>query len=364
LPRRGARLCAFVTTRHEHLPRRLTTTIFFPLIPFHFVITPLNVMLYSGNSLMSDSGRTQDNLEKLRIAAVVLGSDRSSDTHLLRDEKALRKIMGVEIDSRHRRKGRAKRLLDIHGSDEEPSEHEENDEEVVGGRNDMTSLPPTLLAFRAPPPFSPGQRTSPGNEAQKTNWSATALPQHQMPFSLFSNDIKSLDQPSGKRSHANNSIRPGSHSLMIPSSQAQPQSNHALQDYQMQLMLLEQQNKKRILMARQEQDAMYDLRQEDVRKRQHSSSPQQQKEHPYEHTVPLVEPLSEPEDSDGNDGDAVEPLAEQQAVKSSPTPNMTPFKYTISEDLTVNDRVRQAHFVALQNHTKTRFVMSARSYPT
>lgn len=30
--------------------------------------------------------------------------------------------------------------------------------------------------------------------------------------------------------------------------------NHALQDYQMQLMLLEQQNKKRLLMARQEQD--------------------------------------------------------------------------------------------------------------
>ena len=32
--------------------------------------------------------------------------------------------------------------------------------------------------------------------------------------------------------------------------------NHALQDYQMQLMLLEQQNKRRLLMARQEQDSM------------------------------------------------------------------------------------------------------------
>jgi hypothetical protein len=31
--------------------------------------------------------------------------------------------------------------------------------------------------------------------------------------------------------------------------------NHALQDYQMQLMLLEQQNKKRLMMARQEQDS-------------------------------------------------------------------------------------------------------------
>ena len=33
-----------------------------------------------------------------------------------------------------------------------------------------------------------------------------------------------------------------------------PNGNHALQDYQMQLMLLEQQNKKRLLMARQEQN--------------------------------------------------------------------------------------------------------------
>ncbi|KAI1118520.1 hypothetical protein F5Y14DRAFT_217134 [Nemania sp. NC0429] len=33
-------------------------------------------------------------------------------------------------------------------------------------------------------------------------------------------------------------------------------SNHALQDYQMQLMLLEQQNKKRLMMARQEQDTL------------------------------------------------------------------------------------------------------------
>jgi hypothetical protein len=36
-------------------------------------------------------------------------------------------------------------------------------------------------------------------------------------------------------------------------------SNHALQDYQMQLMLLEQQNKKRLMMARQEQDGMTGL---------------------------------------------------------------------------------------------------------
>ncbi|KAJ5109760.1 hypothetical protein N7532_002405 [Penicillium argentinense] len=41
-----------------------------------------------------------------------------------------------------------------------------------------------------------------------------------------------------------------------PSMQPQNGGNHALQDYQMQLMLLEQQNKRRLMMARQEQDSM------------------------------------------------------------------------------------------------------------
>ncbi|OSS53096.1 hypothetical protein B5807_02182 [Epicoccum nigrum] len=50
---------------------------------------------------------------------------------------------------------------------------------------------------------------------------------------------------------AGNQSRPG----MPPQQPGQPQQgSHALQDYQMQLMLLEQQNKKRLLMARQEQD--------------------------------------------------------------------------------------------------------------
>jgi len=44
-------------------------------------------------------------------------------------------------------------------------------------------------------------------------------------------------------------MRPGQNGA-----QAGGGSNHALQDYQMQLMLLEQQNKKRLMMARQEQD--------------------------------------------------------------------------------------------------------------
>jgi hypothetical protein len=52
---------------------------------------------------------------------------------------------------------------------------------------------------------------------------------------------------------AGNQSRPGG----MPTAPGQnQQGNHALQDYQMQLMLLEQQNKKRLLMARQEQDSI------------------------------------------------------------------------------------------------------------
>ena len=50
--------------------------------------------------------------------------------------------------------------------------------------------------------------------------------------------------------NANNPMR----GQMPQNGQPQVQGNHALHDYQMQLMLLEQQNKKRLLMARQEQD--------------------------------------------------------------------------------------------------------------
>jgi hypothetical protein len=49
-----------------------------------------------------------------------------------------------------------------------------------------------------------------------------------------------------------NGPRPG----MPANAPGAPQGNHALQDYQMQLMLLEQQNKRRLLMARQEQDSI------------------------------------------------------------------------------------------------------------
>ncbi|KAF2273395.1 uncharacterized protein EI97DRAFT_444924 [Westerdykella ornata] len=50
---------------------------------------------------------------------------------------------------------------------------------------------------------------------------------------------------------AGNPSRPG-----MPAQPGQSGGNHALQDYQMQLMLLEQQNKKRLLLARQEHDGI------------------------------------------------------------------------------------------------------------
>lgn len=55
--------------------------------------------------------------------------------------------------------------------------------------------------------------------------------------------------PPGGEMGATNGVRPGP-----GGPQPAGGSNHALQDYQMQLMLLEQQNKKRLMMARQEQD--------------------------------------------------------------------------------------------------------------
>ena len=51
-----------------------------------------------------------------------------------------------------------------------------------------------------------------------------------------------------------NEMGPGNMRPGAPNGQPATSSNHALQDYQMQLMLLEQQNKKRLMMARQEQD--------------------------------------------------------------------------------------------------------------
>lgn len=85
----------------------------------------------------------------------------------------------------------------------------------------------------------------PGQNAQQKNIEGMNSGTHGSPMA----------QPGLDGQHeifAGNGPRPG----MAPNAPGAPQGNHALQDYQMQLMLLEQQNKKRLLMARQEQDNM------------------------------------------------------------------------------------------------------------
>jgi hypothetical protein len=69
---------------------------------------------------------------------------------------------------------------------------------------------------------------------------------------MMPNGAPQMPQDPNSAEFFNTQMRP------MPGQQAPPNanSNHALQDYQMQLMLLEQQNKKRLLMARQEQDNM------------------------------------------------------------------------------------------------------------
>jgi hypothetical protein len=62
-------------------------------------------------------------------------------------------------------------------------------------------------------------------------------------------DGQSIQMMNGQFYNGEMGVRPG----MPPNGQS---GNHALQDYQMQLMLLEQQNKRRLMMARQEQDSM------------------------------------------------------------------------------------------------------------
>ncbi|KAM0544894.1 hypothetical protein ACHAO7_008553 [Fusarium culmorum] len=69
---------------------------------------------------------------------------------------------------------------------------------------------------------------------------------------LLEQDWRDIDQ------YTHNYDQYKQHTGLVPSIELAPGSgsNHALQDYQMQLMLLEQQNKKRLMMARQEQDAI------------------------------------------------------------------------------------------------------------
>jgi hypothetical protein len=113
-----------------------------------------------------------------------------------------------------------------------------------------------------------GDFAQPGQNAQQKNIEVYAQSLAQQHRTALNNNTASpqgmnsgahgspMAQPGLDGQHeifAGNGPRPG-----MPGNApgAAPQGNHALQDYQMQLMLLEQQNKKRLLMARQEQDNM------------------------------------------------------------------------------------------------------------
>ncbi|KAH8723163.1 hypothetical protein GQ44DRAFT_774218 [Phaeosphaeriaceae sp. PMI808] len=110
-----------------------------------------------------------------------------------------------------------------------------------------------------------GEFAQPGQNAQQKNievYAQSLAQQHRVA-------LNNTASPQGMNSGVQGSPMPqpgleGQHDMfagngprpnMAPPGPGQPQQgNHALQDYQMQLMLLEQQNKKRLLMARQEQD--------------------------------------------------------------------------------------------------------------
>ncbi|PSK35025.1 Adhesion defective protein 2 [Elsinoe australis] len=109
-------------------------------------------------------------------------------------------------------------------------------------------------------PMNPMQMQNPNAQAKMQQVYANSMRQ-QMQNAMDSNGQKGMPNPqglpqgspaldgNGEFFNANN-IR-----SLQQSGAPNNNSNHALQDYQMQLMLLEQQNKKRLLMARQEQDA-------------------------------------------------------------------------------------------------------------
>ena len=126
-----------------------------------------------------------------------------------------------------------------------------------------------------------------------------------------------MEAESKKRAQANLGSRYPSPPIYygVEATEAEPEtrsSNHALQDYQMQLMLLEQQNKKRLMMARQEQDGGDSMRIP-------GDEPQ-----PSNAQVPSDEP-------------PVGTQADQENMRSQ---EMNPTHYTISEDKTADSGQR------------------------
>ncbi|KAH0547623.1 hypothetical protein GP486_008412, partial [Trichoglossum hirsutum] len=127
-----------------------------------------------------------------------------------------------------------------------------------------------------PSQFNSFQQQNPGVQAKSIQVYAQNLAQHQRSALQNQTMPKGMPNAGGVPNHGSPMMQQGSESgqnLGPAMSDFYPANgpsnlrggmvsaggsggNHALQDYQMQLMLLEQQNKKRLLMARQEQDSL------------------------------------------------------------------------------------------------------------
>jgi hypothetical protein len=123
--------------------------------------------------------------------------------------------------------------------------------------------------------FNSFQQQNPGVQQKSIQVYAQNLAQHQRSALQSQTMPKGMPNPGGVPNHGSPMMQQGSESgqslgPVLDSFYAGAGAsnirggiapggtggNHALQDYQMQLMLLEQQNKKRLLMARQEQDSL------------------------------------------------------------------------------------------------------------
>lgn len=130
---------------------------------------------------------------------------------------------------------------------------------LQNGINPTSLNPDQLQAFASAAPhvqaktlatYSTNMSQHHGNQIPNKPMPNAGGPQGQgSPMVAAGPDGNSLTQYYNPGDMGPGNMRPGA-----PNGQATGGSNHALQDYQMQLMLLEQQNKKRLMMARQEQD--------------------------------------------------------------------------------------------------------------
>ncbi|KAK3305146.1 uncharacterized protein B0T15DRAFT_493326 [Chaetomium strumarium] len=117
------------------------------------------------------------------------------------------------------------------------------------GQPQMQTFAPAAPNAKTLAMYSTNMSQHHGNQMPNKPMPHAAGPQGQGSMVPPGPDGNSLSQYYNPGDLGPGNMRPGA-----PNGQATANSNHALQDYQMQLMLLEQQNKKRLMMARQEQD--------------------------------------------------------------------------------------------------------------